>query len=405
MNPGFFEKMDTFFLGRRVDANTGTLEPLLFKNKNFCTHAAIIGMTGSGKTGLGTAIIEEAAMDSIPVIVIDPKGDMGNVMLAFPELSPNDFAPWIDHAEAARRGLSPEEFAAKTAKAWKKGLKDWWQGPERIKEYVSRVERRIFTPGSSAGDSVSMLGSFEPPPDSVLEEVDAVNILLNSTVSGLLTLAGIKADPLKSPEQLLVSSIVLYFWKRKQALNLESLIAAIINPPFQKLGVLPLETIYPSRKRMELAMSFNTILAGPGFSAWLQGEPLDIGKMLYSPEGRPRISIFSIAHLSQSERMFFVTTLLNRFLGWLRRQPGSSSLRCLLYMDEIAGYFPPTAAPPSKKPMLPMRDMLERLYKLVKIRAIIVLKRISYFKNTVSSILRPTTLFLLGIKWATLAAP
>ncbi|RUM88280.1 MAG: hypothetical protein DSZ23_04660 [Thermodesulfatator sp.] len=197
-----------------------------------------------------------------------------------------------------------------------------------------------------------MLGSFEPPPDNVLEEVDAVNILLNSTVSGLLTLAGIKADPLKSPEQLLVSSIVLYFWKRKQALNLESLIAAIINPPFQKLGVLPLETIYPSRKRMELAMSFNTILAGPGFSAWLKGEPLDIGKMLYSPEGRPRISIFSIAHLSQPERMFFVTTLLNRFLGWLRRQPGSSSLRCLLYMDEIAGYFPPTAAPPSKKPML-----------------------------------------------------
>ncbi len=353
MNPDF-EKLDTFFLGRELDVRTGQQAPgpLLFKNRNLTTHAAIIGMTGSGKTGLGIGIIEEAAMDGIPVIVIDPKGDMGNLMLAFPDLAPTDFLPWIDEAAASQKGLTPEEFARRTAETWRKGLEKWWQGPERIARYASVAERRIFTPGSSAGEPVSMLESFEPPAPGVLEDADTLNSLINSTVTGLIALAGIKAGPLKSRQHLLLSSIFLYFWKRGQGLTLESLIGSIINPPFKKLGVLPLETIYPPADRMELAMGFNTILASPGFSSWLQGEPLDIGRILYAGDGRPRISIFSIAHLSEAQRMFFVTILLNRFLNWLRMQQGSSSLRCLLYMDEISGYFPPTAAPPSKRPML-----------------------------------------------------
>ncbi len=349
-----FEKLNTFFLGRQLDLDSGELapEPLLFKNKNLTTHAAIIGMTGSGKTGLGVGIIEEAAMDGIPVIVIDPKGDMGNLMLAFPKLSQNDFLPWIDGQEAARKGLTRDEMARQTAEMWRKGLQAWWQGPERIEKYIQRAERRIFTPGSSAGEQVSLLGSFEAPNAQVLEDAEILNSLINSTVTGLLALAGIEAEPLKSREHLLLSTIFLYFWRRSQPLSLEAIIGNIISPPFQKIGVLPLEAIYPSAERMKLAMAFNSILASPGFSSWLKGEPLDIGKILYNRDGTPRISIFSIAHLSESERMFFVTILLNRFLNWLRLQPGTSSLRSLLYMDEIAGYFPPVAEPPSKKPML-----------------------------------------------------
>ncbi len=348
------EQLDTFYIGRGLDLETSELmpEPLLYKSKNLTTHAAIIGMTGSGKTGLGISLIEEAAMDNIPVIVIDPKGDMGNLMLAFPELRPEDFRPWIDETEASAKNMSVEELAEKTAKVWRQGLEKWWQGPSRIRRYLSKAERQIYTPGALAGTPVSILGNFAPPERDILEDVDTLNSLISSTVTGLLALAGIDADPLKSREHLLVSSLFLYFWRRGQALTMESLIGSIINPPFDKLGVLPLETIYPSQHRMELAMSFNTVLASPNFSSWLKGEPLEIGNFLHSRDGRPKISIFTLSHLSETERQFFVTILLNRFLNWLRRQQGSSTLKVMLYMDEISGYFPPVATPPTKKPML-----------------------------------------------------
>ncbi len=348
------EQLDTFYIGNELDPATAEpkQEPLLYKNKYLTTHAAIIGMTGSGKTGLGISLIEEAAMDNIPVIVIDPKGDMGNLMLAFPQLRPEDFRPWIDESEALAKGISPDELAEKTARAWRRGLESSGQSLSRIARYIAKADRNIYTPGAVAGTPVSILGNFSPPDAQVLDDVDTLNSLIDSTVTGLLALTGLEAEPLKSREHLLISSLFLHFWKRGQALTLESLIGNIINPPFERLGVLPLETVYPSKDRMELAMSFNTVLASPKFSSWLQGEPLDIGKFLHTKDGRPRISIFTLSHLSENERQFFVTILLGRFLNWLRRQAGSSSLKVLLYMDEIAGYFPPVATPPTKRPML-----------------------------------------------------
>ena len=349
-----YEKMDLFYLGREVDpkSNQTTARPLLYKNKHLTTHAAIIGMTGSGKTGLGIDLIEEAAMDRIPSIIIDPKGDMANLLLSFPDLAAEDFSPWVDENTAAQKGVSREQLAADTATRWQQGLADWDQDKDRIARMRQGVDFELYTPGSSSGRPVSVLDSMEAPSAEVMLDNDTVASLVNSAVSSILALVGIKSDPLKSREHILLSSIVLYYWRRQQDLALEILISAVVNPPFARIGSLGTDVFYPQAKRMDLAMQLNNILASPAFSGWTTGKPLRIEDFLYSSTGKPQVSIFSIAHLSDDERMFFVTMLLGRLIAWMRQQEGSSGLRCLLYMDEIFGYFPPSASPPSKKPML-----------------------------------------------------
>ncbi|WP_457562392.1 helicase HerA domain-containing protein [Caminibacter pacificus] len=342
-----YEKMGLFYLGKDAEDDSLTL----YKSKHLTTHAIIIGMTGSGKTGLGIDLIEEAAIDNIPVLVIDPKGDMGNLCLAFPEMKPEDFKPWIDESTAQAKGMSVDELAEKTAKMWKEGIESFHQDLDRVKRYAE-VDKTIYTPGSTAGVSVNILGSFEAPGEEVVDDVDLFASLINSSVSSILSLIGIDADPVSSKEHLLISNIFYYFWSKGQSLSLEELIGYITNPPFEKIGVMPLKTFYPQKERLELAMKFNNVLSSVGFSTWISGEPLDIGKMLYDKNGKAKIAIFSIAHLSDNERMFFVTLLLNRFISWMRRQRGSFSLKAMLYMDEIFGYFPPSKNPPSKEPML-----------------------------------------------------
>ncbi len=349
-----FEKMDLFYLGRECDPSTlesGRL-PLLYKSKNLTTHGVIMGMTGSGKTGLGIALLEEAALDKIPAIIIDPKGDMADLLLTFPDLAPADFAPWIDGDKARQRSVTVEEPAAETADTWKKGLADWGQDGDRIRRMREHTEFSIYTPGSGTGQPVSVLDSLQAPGDEVIIDDEVLAEMVNSAVSSLLVLVGIKADPLKSRQHILLSSILLAHWRKGEDLDLETLIGSVVKPPFDRVGVFPLESFYPQTDRMELAMLLNNILASPSFAAWRKGVPLDIDSFLYTKEGKPRHCIFSIAHLGDEERMFFVTLLLGRLLGWMRRQPGSSSLRCLLYMDEIFGYFPPRANPPAKKAMM-----------------------------------------------------
>ncbi|PIE02873.1 MAG: hypothetical protein CSA81_05060 [Acidobacteria bacterium] len=354
MDKNSFEKLDLFYLGKEKNIQTGedTAYPLLYKNKNLTTHAVVIGMTGSGKTGLGVGLIEEAAIDGIPSIVIDPKGDMANLLLTFPELRGKDFEPWIDPADARRKKLSIPELAEKTAQKWEAGINSYGQDKSRIAALKSKAEFTVYTPGHTAGNSVSILKQFDAPSEDLIRERSTLNSLINATVTSLLALIDISADPLKSREHILISCILLHYWTEGKSLTMEELIGQVVSPPFQKIGVFPLDQFYPQSKRMDLAMQLNNILASPGFSAWIQGEPLDIQEMLYTPEGKPRVCIFSISHLSDSERMFFVTLLLNRFISWMRRQEGSSALKACLYMDEIFGFFPPTANPPSKKPML-----------------------------------------------------
>ena len=349
-----YEKLGLLYLGREIDIESGTSSqrPLLYPNNNLTTHGVIIGMTGSGKTGLGISLIEEAIMDNIPSIIIDPKGDMGNLLLTFDTCSAEEFAPWIDPSEAAKKELTVEQCAVKTAETWKNGLATWGQGTDRIAALRSKTEMTIYTPGSNAGVPVSVLSSFLAPDPEVVNDTDTLNGLVNSTSTSLLALVDIKGDPLQSREHILLSSLFLHYWRMGQDLTMEILIGNIVNPPFAKVGVFALDTFYPQSQRMTLAMSLNNILASPTFSTWMIGKPLDMQRILYTKQGTPRTAIFSIAHLSEAERMFFVTMLLNQFIGWMRRQQGASSLKALLYMDEIFGYFPPIANPPSKKPMM-----------------------------------------------------
>jgi len=348
-----YEKLGTLFLGRVLAPDgTPTDAPLLYDAKDLTTHAVCVGMTGSGKTGLCLALLEEAAIDGIPAIAIDPKGDLGNLLLTFPALRPEDFAPWIDPAEAARAGQSPADYARATAERWRQGLADWGQAPSRIQALRDAADLALYTPGSTAGRPLRLLRSFDAPPPALAADAEAVRERLQAAVAGLLALLGQDADPIQSRESILLQNIIDTAWKAGQSLDLAALIRAIQAPPFERVGVFELESFYPAKERMTLAMSLNNLLASPSFGAWLEGEPLDIARLLYTPEGKPRLCVLSIAHLSDGERMFFVTLLLSELIAWMRAQPGTQSLRALLYMDEIFGYFPPTANPPSKPPML-----------------------------------------------------
>jgi len=333
-----FEKLGVFYLGKSK-AND---DLLLYDSKDLVTHAVCVGMTGSGKTGLCINLLEEAAIDGIPAIIIDPKGDLCNLLLTFPNLAPADFAPWVEE------GVD----AAQQAQQWKDGLAKWDEDGERIKRLKDAADFRIYTPGSNAGLPVSILKSFVAPPETIRQDNEALAERINTTVTSLLALIGIDADPVRSREHILLSNILNHEWSTGKDLDIAGLIQKVQTPPITKVGVMELDSYFPADDRFELAMSLNHLLASPSFASWMEGESLDVAKFLHTEAGKPRLSIFSIAHLSDAERMFFVSLLLNQVLGWMRTQSGTSSLRAILYMDEIFGYFPPVANPPSKLPLL-----------------------------------------------------
>ena len=352
--PADFEKLGAFFLGRPYDLAAGAPRPglTLYDSKDLVTHAVCIGMTGSGKTGLCLALIEEAAIDGVPAILIDPKGDLGNLLLTFPNLAPGDFRPWIDEEEARRRGVSPDDHAAKEAEKWRSGLASWGQDGERIRRLRDAVDLAIYTPGSTAGIPLSILASFGAPPAAVRDDAELLRERIAVTATSVLGLLGIDADPVRSREHILVSTILGGAWSAGRDLDIGQLIELVQRPGVERVGVLDLEAFYPARERFELAMAINNLLAAPGFSTWREGEPLDVARLLHTPEGKPRVSIVSIAHLSEPERMVVVALLLNQVAAWMRTQSGTSSLRAIVYMDEILGYFPPVANPPAKAPLL-----------------------------------------------------
>jgi hypothetical protein len=349
-----FEKLGVFYLGRDYDlaSKSAKEDLLLYDSKDLVTHAVCVGMTGSGKTGLCISLLEEAALDGVPAIVIDPKGDMTNLLLTFPELRKEDFLPWVNAEDAQKKGLPLEDYAAKQAETWKNGLASWGEDGARIQRLRNACDFTIYTPGSNAGTPVSILKSFSAPPQEIVNEPELLQERVNTTVTSLLGLIGIESDPIRSREHILISTILSNAWMKGSSLDLAGLIHQIQAPPVKQIGVLEMESFYPSKNRFDLAMQINNLLAAPGFRLWMEGEPLDVKGYLYGPSGKPRISIFSIAHLSDAERMFFVSLLLNHVVGWMRTQSGTTSLRAILYIDEVFGYLPPVANPPSKLPLL-----------------------------------------------------
>ena len=353
-SPEVFEKLAAFYLGRHYDLDARELqdELLMYDAKDLCTHAMCVGMTGSGKTGLCLSLLEEAALDGIPAICVDPKGDLANLLLTFPELKPEDFKPWLEEGEAKRKGKSLDELASDTATMWREGLASWGQTPERLAKLKESVDVAIYTPGSNIGLPLTVLKSFDAPPPEACDDSELVAERVTGAVSGLLTLMGEDADPMTSPEHILISSILSHEWKEGRNVGIGNLIRLIQSPPVKRIGVVDLDSFMSPTVRGKLAMKLNNLLASPAFASWLEGEALSIKKLLYTPEGKPRLTILSIAHLDDNERMFFVTILLNELLAWVRTQMGTSSLRAMFYMDEVAGYFPPVSKPPSKPPML-----------------------------------------------------
>jgi hypothetical protein len=348
-----FEKLGTFYLGRTVDPTSGAKgDLLLYDSRDLVTHAVCVGMTGSGKTGLCIGLLEEAALDGIPALVIDPKGDLANLLLTFPELRPEDFEPWVQPEEAARQGVTVPDLARAQATLWRDGLREWGQEASRIQALRSAADFAVYTPGSSAGLQVSILDSFASPPEAIRRDDDLRRERIGTVVTSLLELLGLDADPVQSRDHILLSTLLESAWLQGQALDLAGLIRLLQEPPMTRIGVVDIESFYPRKDRFATAMRLNNLLAAPGFQSWLAGEPMDVQRLLYTREGKPRIAIFSIAHLQDPERMFFVSLLLNQALGWMRSQSGTGSLRAILYMDEIAGYLPPTANPPSKAPLL-----------------------------------------------------
>ncbi len=348
------EKLGSFYLGARYDIDKQKIlnESVNYDARDLTTHAVCVGMTGSGKTGLCIGLLEEAAIDRVPAIIIDPKGDMTNLLLKFENLTPEEFGQWINPDDASRKGMSTDDYAVSMAEKWKNGLADWGQDKSRIKALKESVDYTIYTPGSNAGVPINIMGSFAAPKVDFDSDAEMLRERIQGIVAALLGMLNKKVDPTRSREGILLANIFEHYWKEKLDLDLGILINSIQKPPMSKLGVFDVDTFFPEKDRFELAMDFNSLVASPQFQYWLQGEALDIEKIYFTPDGKPRHSIFYIAHLSESERMFFVTLLLNSLITWMRRQSGTSSLRSLLYFDEIFGYFPPTENPPSKKPLL-----------------------------------------------------
>lgn len=348
------QRPGSLFLGQKLDPDTGERvdERLELASDRLTTHGVIVGMTGSGKTGLGIVLLEEVLASGVPALILDPKGDMGNLLLNFPDFRREDFEPWVDEGEARRKGMSRSELADQEAAKWEQGLAGSGIDAEQMRVLRSGTDIRIITPGATSGIPLNMVGDLTPPDISFEEHGETIRDEIEGLVSGLLVMAGIEADPLTSREHILLSNLVEHAWKEERSLDLPTLLLQIRTPSMRKLGVFELDTFYPEKDRMKLAMRLNGLMASPSFAEWITGEPLDVGSLLRAPDGRPRASIIHLAHLSDSERMFVVTLLLTKFVTWMRKLPGTSELNALIYADEVMGFAPPTAEPPTKRPIL-----------------------------------------------------
>ncbi|HLF25488.1 MAG TPA: DUF87 domain-containing protein [Anaerolineae bacterium] len=347
------DRRGQLYLGKTFDLSTqATGEVVQLDTRDLTTHAVILGMTGSGKTGLGIDLIEEALIDGLPALIIDPKGDISNLILTFPDATPADFASWVSAEEAFEQGIETQALAAQVAERWRSGWAEWGITPDRVRQLRERAAITIFTPGSDAGAPVDILQSVESPGLDWDGHEEELRARIGGVVAALLAMVGIEADPVQSREHILLSHLFEHAWRGGAGFDMPALIRAIQQPPLTKIGVFELDAFFPQKDRFGLAAALNNLIASPGFETWRSGHSLEIESLLRAEDGRPRASIFYLAHLSDDERMFFITLLLGQLTAWLRRQGGTTTLRALLYFDEIFGYCPPYPRNPPTKALL-----------------------------------------------------
>ncbi len=345
-----------FYLGKEENKNgVGYKEDkFLYKADDLTTHAMVFGMTGSGKTGLCLDLIEEAIDEEIPLILIDPKGDLTNLDLIFPDFTPSSFENWVSLTDAQKKGMTKSEYAVQESEKWKNGLAGWDINSEQVNRVKNKADIHIYTPGSSAGEKISILDGFSKPDLSFEDDEEGMIEKIRNSVSALLSLLDIENDPLKSKPHILISNIIEHYWRLNEGISIEELIINIQKPPIKKLGVFDIDQLIDEKERTEISFKINNIIASSGFRYWSSGAPLSAKNLFkVKKKGTTPVNIFYIAHLPDNERMFFVTLLLNEIVYWMRTQPGSGNLKYILYMDEIFGYLPPYPLnPPSKNPLL-----------------------------------------------------
>ena len=346
--------MSKLYLGHLLDdAGETTEDRFEAKADRLTSHAVCIGMTGSGKTGLSVTLLEELVLQGVPIIAIDPKGDLANLGLVFPQLQGADFTPWVDPGEAERSGQSVDAVGQAKAELWRGGLAGSGIDGARLQQLADKMQLRVFTPGSESGIPVDLLGSLQAPPPAIREDPDAWREMVAGTVSGLLALMGVEADPVRSPEHLVMQRILEEAWSAGETLDMEQLVLRIVDPPFKKVGVFPVDRFWKPDKRMDLAMALNGVVSAPAFGAWTKGAQLDAQALVRGDGGKVPVNVFYLAHLADAERMFFVSLLLERVVAWSRTLPGTGSLRALVFFDEAYGYLPPYPRnPPTRKPLM-----------------------------------------------------
>lgn len=326
---------------------------LILPAQHLVTHGVVVGMTGSGKTGLVTVMIEEAAKAGVPTIVIDVKGDLPNLLLAFPDFEPTHLEPWL---EVDRDASSPEATLARAqalAEERRAALADWRIAEPELEAYTRSTHVRVLTPGGSAGEALHMLSSLERRSSRWDSDPEAAHDALSAAVSLLLRLLGREPDPAKSREHVLLSVLAERRLAAGETADLRVLMKDVLDPPIEEIGALSVNAFMKVSERRALAAAMNSLLASPTFSSWRQGATLDVAEWVTPRDGKTPIVVISVAHLDDDERVLVLGVLLEEILSWVRTLPGSQRLRALLVFDEVYGFLPPHPAnPPTKRPVV-----------------------------------------------------
>jgi hypothetical protein len=345
-------------LGRARPLDGAEATPLEIPPHHLVTHAVVVGMTGSGKTGLCVTLVEEALRSKIPVLMIDVKGDLPNLGLVFDSLDSQSFAPWVDADAARREGTSAAAVAEGLAKKWRDGLASWGLGEEDLRALRREVALRVITPGTQAGEALHVLSPLEQPGELWSLDEEAARDATSAAVSLLLRMVEREADPTRGREHVLLSLLAERRLRAGQGARLEDLLDDLREPPLERVGALSVDEFLSPKERAALAQDLNALVASPTFASWRQGAPLDVAAWMApvpGPDGtlRTPATIVSVAHLEDEERMLVLGLLLDQLLAWVRGLPGTTDLRALVLFDEVFGFLPPHPAnPPTKRPLL-----------------------------------------------------